>query len=555
MIDTELLLKQKRIHQLPVHLANQIAAGEVVERPASVLKELLENSLDAKSTDIEVTIQGGGLKLIQVQDNGLGICKEDLPLAIASHATSKIATLSDLEGVESYGFRGEALASIGSVSRLELISATEADVCGWSIQQEGRDKVPSLQPVAKRPGTLITVRDLFYNTPARRKFLKSEKTEMHYLEEVFKRVALSQPSVAFKFQEGEGSQKRLPICRSLEAHTRRVAQLCGKRFIEEAYYIEVESNGLKLTGWLGSEKALRSQADLQYFYVNGRIVRDKIVMHAVRQAYQAMNALGRFPAYVLYFTLDPAAVDVNVHPTKHEVRFREARTVHAFLSYAIQEGLKQDMPASATIATKTMTNKANFSFLESEKALYIHAIEEPVLEHEKSLSLFKNEFLWIENAAGVSILDVKAARRIYLQQTLTDAYHAEGISQRPLLMPKSIMVGNNSKNIESGVIDWGCLGFDVSLGGHDIVLVRAVPRVLGAKMEHLSALLLKLFALRTMEQCIAVLIDYVVTEVLLPMEEIEQLFIALKSSDQFKQKNSQSFYKQLTLEQFRAIFF
>lgn len=549
MIDTELVSKQKRIHQLPVHLANQIAAGEVVERPASVLKELLENSLDAKSTDIEITIERGGLKLIQVQDNGLGICKEDLPLAIASHATSKIATLSDLEGVESYGFRGEALASIGSVSRLELISATEAEACGWSIQLEGRDKAPSLQPVAKRPGTLIKVSDLFYNTPARRKFLKSEKTEMHYLEEIFKRVALSQPGVAFKFQEGESTQKRLPICRSLEAHSRRVAQLCGKRFIEEAYYIEVESNGLKLTGWLGSEKALRSQADLQYFYVNGRIVRDKIVMHAVRQAYQSVNALnalgGRFPAYVLYFTLDPAAVDVNVHPTKHEVRFREARTVHAFLSYAIQEGLKQDIPASTTMATKTMANKANFSFLEGEKALYSVPAVQPILE--KSFSLFNNEFLWTENAAGVSILDVKAARRVYLQQTLTDAYHAEGISQRPLLMPKSIMVGNNSKNIESERVDWGRLGFDISLGGHDIVLIRAVPRVLGAKMEHLSALLLKLFALTTVEQCIAVLIDYVVVEVFLPMEEIEALLADLKNRDQF--------YKQLTLEQFRAIFF
>ena len=339
--------EQKRIHQLPVHLANQIAAGEVVERPASVLKELLENSLDAKSTEIEITVERGGTKLIQVQDNGLGICKEDLPLAIASHATSKIASLSDLEGVRSYGFRGEALASISSVSRLELISAVEDQSCGWSIQLEGRDKPPSLQPVAKRSGTSIAVRDLFYNTPARRKFLKSEKTEAAYIEEIFKRVALSQPAVAFKFQQDDGIQKRLPICRSLEAHIRRVAQLCGKRFVEKAYYIEAEANGLKLTGWLGSENAMRSQADLQYFYVNGRIVRDKIVMHAVRQAYQAINALGRFPAYVLYFECDPSAVDVNVHPTKHEVRFREARTVHAFLSYAIQEGLKQGDPNKA----------------------------------------------------------------------------------------------------------------------------------------------------------------------------------------------------------------
>lgn len=330
----------RRIYSLPNHLANQIAAGEVVERPASAFKELLENSLDANSNLIEIALERGGIGLIRVQDNGNGICKEDLELALASHATSKIKTLSDLEGVISYGFRGEALASITSVSRLQLISCVENQETGYCIRMQGREGVSILEPTPKRQGTCVEVRDLFYNTPARRKFLKSEKTEMANLEEVFKRVALSQPQVAFKFRMDDRPEKYFPACKNLETQTRRLALLCGKSFVENAYYIQAESNGLKLFGWLASPKALRAQADLQYFYVNGRIVRDKVVSHAIRQAYQKICLPGRYPAYVLYFELDPAAVDVNVHPTKHEVRFREARTVHAFLSYAIQEGLE-----------------------------------------------------------------------------------------------------------------------------------------------------------------------------------------------------------------------
>lgn len=571
-------LEQKRIHQLPVHLANQIAAGEVVERPASVLKELLENSLDAKSTEIEITVERGGTKLIQVQDNGLGICKEDLPLAIASHATSKISSLSDLEGVKSYGFRGEALASISSVSRLELISAVEEQSCGWSIQLEGRDKPPSLQPIAKRRGTLIAVRDLFYNTPARLKFLKSEKTETGYLEEIFKRIALSQPAVAFKFQQGDGIQKRLPICRSLEAHIRRVAQLCGKRFVEEAYYIEAEANGLKLTGWLGSENALRSQADLQYFYVNGRIVRDKIVMHAVRQAYQSINSLGRFPAYVLYFECDPVAVDVNVHPTKHEVRFREARTVHAFLSYAIQEGLKKGNSNKTTDFTEKAETMPQFSFLEMEKnAEFPLAPRSPQSPFERErfqrgertdvdfnmsinrfqdrpLSLFKGEFLWIESAQGGMLIDVRAAYRVYMRRVLSEEYHEGGVTSRPLLMPKSIRVANGI-DIESSVLDSGRLGFELTGGGHNLILVRSVPRVLGSEIENLHALLNKLLPLATGDQCIEVLVDYITQNQILMENAHQALLLEFKNTEFLNENEKNLFYKQLTLEQFRSIFF
>lgn len=546
--------EQKRIHQLPVHLANQIAAGEVVERPASVLKELLENSLDAKSTEIDITIERGGTKLIQVQDNGLGICKEDLPLAIASHATSKIASLSDLEGVQSYGFRGEALASISSVSRLELISAVEDQSCGWSIQLEGRDKAPSLQPVAKRSGTLIAVRDLFYNTPARRKFLKSEKTESVYLEEIFKRIALSQPAVAFKFQQDDGIQKRLPICRSLEAHIRRVAQLCGKRFVEEAYYIEAEANGLKLTGWLGSENAMRSQADLQYFYVNGRIVRDKIVMHAVRQAYQSIHSLGRFPAYLLYFECDPAAVDVNVHPTKHEVRFREARTVHAFLSYAIQEGLKQGNPDTTCDDAKSPLTPLFQRGEQSDVDVDVFYANVHRPQPEKPQFLFKGEFLWIENAQGGMIVDVKVAHRVYLKQVLNREYDAGGVTQRPLMVPKSIRIANGI-DIESSALDWGRLGFELTVGGHNLVLVRSVPRVLGSEIENLHALLNKLLSLMTVEHCIELLVDYVNQNQTLMGDVHQALLLELKNTSFLNETEKKPFYKQLTLEQFRSLFF
>lgn len=552
--------EQKRIRQLPVDLANQIAAGEVVERPASVLKELLENSLDAKSTEIEITVERGGTKLIQVQDNGLGICKEDLPLAIASHATSKIASLSDLEGVQSYGFRGEALASISSVSRLELVSAVETQSCGWSIELEGRDKSPNLQPVAKRSGTLIAVRDLFYNTPARRKFLKSEKTEAGYLEEIFKRIALSQPAVAFKFQQDDGIQKRLPICRSLEAHIRRVAQLCGKRFIEEAYYIDAEANGLKLTGWLGSENAMRSQADLQYFYVNGRIVRDKIVMHAVRQAYQSVNALGRFPAYVLYFKCDPAAVDVNVHPTKHEVRFREARTVHAFLSYAIQEGLKQGVPNKTCDIAEKSKDMPQFSFLEMEKD--VNQIPTASLKGGKGdvseFSLFNGEFLWIENAQSGMVVDIKAAYRVYLKQMLNKEYSTNGICLRPLLIPKSIRVANGTGidiDLESSVLDWKRLGFELTGGGHNLILVRAVPKVLGSEIENLHTLLNKLLSLTTVEHCIELLVETAIQNPTYIKEAHEVLVSELKNPQFLNKSKKKPFYKQLTLAQFRSIFF
>ncbi|MEM5537427.1 DNA mismatch repair endonuclease MutL [Neptuniibacter pectenicola] len=322
-----------RIHLLSPRLANQIAAGEVVERPASVIKEILENSLDAGASKVDVEIEQGGVKLMRIRDNGAGIDKEDLPLALSRHATSKIQVLEDLEAVGSLGFRGEALASISSVSRLSLTSRQASQENAWQVQTEGRDMEATIEPAAHPEGTTVEVKDLFFNTPARRKFLKTEKTEFRHLDEVVKRLALSRFDVAFQLRHNGKVIHQLRQADSQLEQERRVASICGSAFIDNALNVDVvaEASGLRLWGWVGLPTFSRSQADLQYFFVNGRMIKDKVVTHAVRQAYADVLYHGRFPAYVLYLELDPALVDVNVHPTKHEVRFRESRLVHDFL--------------------------------------------------------------------------------------------------------------------------------------------------------------------------------------------------------------------------------
>ncbi|KAF1010617.1 MAG: DNA mismatch repair protein MutL [Pseudomonas fluorescens] len=320
-----------RIQLLSPRLANQIAAGEVVERPASVIKELLENSIDSGARRIDVDVEQGGVKLLRVRDDGSGISADDLPLALARHATSKIRDLEDLERVMSLGFRGEALASISSVARLTLTSRTRGAEQAWQVETEGRDMEARVQPAAHPVGTSVEVRDLFFNTPARRKFLKAEKTEFDHLQEVIKRLALARFDVAFHLRHNGKTILSLHEAHDDAARARRVAAVCGSGFLEQALPIEIERNGLRLWGWVGLPTFSRSQADLQYFFVNGRAVRDKLVAHAVRQAYRDVLFNGRHPTFVLFFEVDPSVVDVNVHPTKHEVRFRDGRMVHDFL--------------------------------------------------------------------------------------------------------------------------------------------------------------------------------------------------------------------------------
>ncbi|QQX59495.1 DNA mismatch repair endonuclease MutL [Pseudomonas chlororaphis] len=338
------VISSARIELLSPRLANQIAAGEVVERPASVIKELLENSLDSGAKRIDVDVEQAGVKLLRVRDDGSGISADDLPLALARHATSKIRNLEDLEQVMSLGFRGEALASISSVARLTLTSRTREADQAWQVETEGRDMAPRVQPAAHPVGTSVEVRDLFFNTPARRKFLKAEKTEFDHLQEVIKRLALARFDVAFHLRHNGKSVLSLHEANDDVARARRVAAVCGSGFLEQALPIEVERNGLHLWGWVGLPTFSRSQADLQYFYVNGRAVRDKLVAHAVRQAYRDVLFNGRHPTFVLFFEVDPAVVDVNVHPTKHEVRFRDGRMVHDFLYGTLHRALGDVRP-------------------------------------------------------------------------------------------------------------------------------------------------------------------------------------------------------------------
>ncbi|WP_163007972.1 DNA mismatch repair endonuclease MutL [Pseudomonas syringae] len=338
------MLNAARIELLSPRLANQIAAGEVVERPASVIKELLENSLDSGARRIDVDVEQAGIKLLKVRDDGSGISSDDLPLALARHATSKIRDLEDLERVMSLGFRGEALASISSVARLTLTSRTRDAGQAWQVETEGRDMAPRVQPAAHPVGTSVEVRDLFFNTPARRKFLKAEKTEFDHLQEVIKRMALARFDVAFHLRHNGKTILSLHEAHDDTARARRVSAICGPGFLEQALPIEIERNGLHLWGWVGLPTFSRSQADLQYFFVNGRAVRDKLVAHAVRQAYRDVLFNGRHPTFVLFFEVDPAAVDVNVHPTKHEVRFRDGRTVHDFLYGTLHRALGDVRP-------------------------------------------------------------------------------------------------------------------------------------------------------------------------------------------------------------------
>ena len=345
----------KRIHLLSPRLANQIAAGEVVERPANIIKELVENSLDAGAQRVEIDVEQGGIKLLRIRDDGHGIPKDDLPLALSRHATSKIETLDDLEAVHSLGFRGEALASISSVSRLTLTSSIAPEEGqpeqAWQVEVEGREMAATVKPAAHPKGTTLEVRDLFFNTPARRKFLRTEKTEFNHVDEYFKRLALSRYDVAFSLRHNQKVIHSLrPALRNIDKE-KRVASLLGTKFIDAALHIDSEAAGLGLTGWVGLPTFSRSQADMQYFFVNGRVVRDRLVAHAIKQAYRDVLYHGRQPAFVLYLTVDPALVDVNVHPTKHEVRFRDGRLVHDYLFRTLHKALADVRPDNQVAPT------------------------------------------------------------------------------------------------------------------------------------------------------------------------------------------------------------
>lgn len=335
------------IQILPARLANQIAAGEVVERPASVVKELVENSLDSGATRIDIDIEKGGAKLIRIRDNGCGIVKEELGLALSRHATSKIHTLDDLEAIISLGFRGEALASISSVSRLTLTSRPATQEEAWSAYSEGREMEVKLQPAAHPIGSTVEVLDLFFNTPARRKFLRTEKTEFTHIDELLKRIALSRFDVTFNLRHNGKMVRQYRAAKTEIQAEKRIAAVCGSAFVRSMLKIELEHQGLRLHGWITTPEGARQQSDIQYCYVNGRMMRDKLINHAIRQSYESSLRADQFATYVLYIEIDPHQVDVNVHPAKHEVRFHQARLVHDFIYQALSSALAESQHIDA----------------------------------------------------------------------------------------------------------------------------------------------------------------------------------------------------------------
>lgn len=488
------------IHQLSSQLANQIAAGEVVERPASVIKELLENSIDAGATQIDIDIQAGGTQLIRIRDNGYGIPQDELPLALSPHATSKIRSLDDLIHVVSMGFRGEALASIASVSELVLTSFYQDTA--WSIKaKEGQfDLIPASHP----KGTTVEVNNLFYNTPARRKFLKAERTEYKHVEDVIKRIALAHFDVAFNFKHNQRQVFSLPIAISDENKLQRLTRLINKEFIQAAVELNFENAGLKLSGWIATGNYSRSQSDMQYFFVNGRMIRDKLITHAVRQAFQDTLYPGRFPVYVLQLEMDAEQVDVNVHPTKHEVRFRQGRLIHDFLFYSLREALSQGNksqvngdfknPAKSFNAQNysggfTSTSNVSESSVAYSSSPYQNLLENDGLNKPLGIAIakLKNNYLLTQNQQGLLVVQLTQAREVLIKQQIENSLHEqEKLISKPVLIPFNLNLNSTTLNVNAQ--SWldkhndelQQLGFEFAVLGENEIMVRQVPAMLNA---------------------------------------------------------------------------
>ncbi|MWN32632.1 MULTISPECIES: DNA mismatch repair endonuclease MutL [unclassified Gilliamella] len=406
------------IHILSPQLANQIAAGEVVERPASVIKELVENSLDAGSTQIDIELEQGGCKLIRIRDNGCGIAKDELALALARHATSKISSLDDLDAIISLGFRGEALASISSVARLTLTSRTLEQSEAWQVYAEGRDMKPIIKPAAHPVGSTVEVLDLFYNTPARRRFLKTEKTEFMHIEEFVRRIALSRPDVTFNLQHNGKLIKQYRLS-SLE---KRVELVCGRSFMQKAIKLDWQHDDLLIQGWVTSSEV----SNLQYFYVNGRVIKDKLLNHALRQAY--VSRTNEQQSYVIFLKIDPKQVDVNVHPTKHEVRFHEARLVHDFVYQAIVMALDSNLPVTEEKPTITPNRQAAGENIFNQQTIHkpYQVINEP---KKKTSNYIKENALYgqlvhVEPFQGVTQIEFKKPISVVEEDKITEPQKA-----------------------------------------------------------------------------------------------------------------------------------
>lgn len=497
---------RRPIRELPAQLANQIAAGEVVERPASIVKELLENALDASARHIDVALERGGIDLIRVRDDGSGIPAGELALALRRHATSKLASSADLMRIQTLGFRGEALPSIASVARLDVVSA----VAGGDAAQlpPGHD---TPLPAAHPPGTTVSVRDLFYNLPARRRFLRTEKTEYQHADEVLRRLALARFDIGFRWSHNGRPVQQLPPAGDDAARQQRLARLCGTGFVEAALRLDFPAGELRLSGWAALPTFSRAAADLQHWYVNGRLVRDKLLTHAVRLAYQDVLYHGRHPAYVLYLELPPDQVDVNVHPAKAEVRFRDSRGVHDFVRRCLREviggGSRAGAPRpDASPAPPAMAPPApaparlwsaeaprlDTGRLADQRAAYgrlaqdaAQAVPEPVAQPAEDpplgrpLAQLMGIYILAQNARGLVLVDMHAAHERITFERLRAAHAGGAIVGQPLLVPLTLPVGAAELAVVEQHADlWPTLGFDLAVLGPETLAVREVPALL-----------------------------------------------------------------------------
>jgi len=506
----------KRIQVLDPLLANQIAAGEVVERPSSIVKELIENSRDANAAKIHIDIENGGISSIKIKDDGEGIHREDLIHAVSRHATSKIQTLDDLQTIRSFGFRGEALASISSVSRFRLLSRTKEQTHGFQIEVTGREPEILQSPVSHHVGTSIEVRDVFYNTPARRKFLKTSQTEFNHIMEVVRKMGLSHFGIEFVVKHQQKQILSLPSAVNILEKEKRVAEICGENFIENALRVEIESHDMELSGWFGLPTFSRSQSDLQYIFINGRVVKDKVISHAVRQAYQDVMYQNRHPAYLLYLNILPEFIDVNVHPAKNEVRFRESRNVFDFIMHSVKKTLQHTRPTSVAenkiepveIATyarssdvssqvslysalvnthpKVANNAATLSL--SQKPLVLSSECEKNNNHEHhhdipalgfALGQLHGVYIVAQNQHGMILVDMHAAHERICYENLKKEYSSRKMSMQTLLIGINISLNKREADcVEEKSELFKKIGFIVEKLTDTAVIVRTVPSLL-----------------------------------------------------------------------------
>ncbi|GHB96776.1 DNA mismatch repair endonuclease MutL [Thermomonas carbonis] len=508
------------IRQLPDTLINQIAAGEVVERPASVVKELVENALDAGARRIDIDLEDGGIRLIRIRDDGGGIDASELPLAVQRHATSKIASIDDLESVATLGFRGEALPSVASVSRFRLTSRRSGSEHGALLQVDG-GKVGEVTPHAHPPGTTVEVRDLFYNVPARRKFLRAERTELSHIEEWLRTLALARPDVELRVAHNGKPSRRWKGEAQLQEGTMlsdvRLHEALGEDFTRNALRVDHDGAGMRLHGWIAQPAYNRASSDQQYLYVNGRSVRDRNVSHAIRQAYADVLFHGRHPAYVLFLELDPRGVDVNVHPAKHEVRFRESRLVHDFVYRTLHQALAETragataMPMQATQASQAWSmpvpQQSSIGLRVADApsayaALYAPRDAATLPDSPESPAAFAamampddapgglpplgfaiaqlhGIYILAENADGLVVVDMHAAHERIGYEKLKTAHDGAGLRTQPLLVPSSIAVSEREADVAEREADTlAQLGFEVQRSGPQSLLLRSVPALL-----------------------------------------------------------------------------